>query len=104
MPKDLFNVGQIENQSANYVHATIQAWNQCPSIVKKQLDEQYKKINTVTTELRECKLKLNQKKAEFDRHAKVEMQVELTKYKDKIEQQFRKKAEEDKLKMNKLKV
>jgi len=32
------------------------------------------------------------------------MQVELTKYKDKIEQQFRKKAEEDKLKMNKLKV
>lgn len=45
MPVDLWNT---ENSTAQYVEATLKAWNQCPSIVKKQLDEQHKKIKDIS--------------------------------------------------------
>lgn len=101
MPKDLWNT---ESSTAQYVEATLKAWNQCPSIVKKQLDEQHKKIKELDEKLRSANLRVNQKKDEFNRHAQVEMKLELQKHKDKVEQGFRKKLEEDKLKMNKQKV
>lgn len=101
MPVDLWSA---ENSTAQYVEATLKAWNQCPSIVKKQLDEQHKDIKKLKEELRAANLRLNQKKNDFNRHAAVDMKIELQKHKDKVEQGFRKKLEEDKLKMNKQKV
>ena len=79
--------GQPETNDAavNYVAATLHAWNQCPTIVKKQLDEQYLEIRTLREELRTATLKLNQKKQEFERTSAVEMKVQLMKHKDQIE-------------------
>lgn len=101
MPADLWNT---ESNTAKYVEETLKAWNQCPSIVKKQLDEQHRKIKKLNEDLRSANLRLTQKKNEFNRHAAVEAKIELQKHKDKVEQGFRKKFEEDKLKMNKKKV
>jgi hypothetical protein len=43
------------------------AWNQCPTIVKKQLDQQMHEIKGLKEQLRSATLKLNQKKADFDK-------------------------------------
>ena len=51
-----------------------------------------------------CNAKLNQRKQEFERHAGVEMKVALLKHKDKIEQGFRQKLEEEKKSLTKKKV
>ena len=82
----------------DYVQATLHAWSQCPTIVKKQLDEQYFEIKKLKEELKSATLRLNQRKQEFERHAAVEMKVELNKHKDKVEQMFRQKLEDEKIK------
>lgn len=101
MPVDLWTT---ENSTAQYVEATLKAWNQCPSIVKKQLDEQHKEIKELRDQLKHANVRITQKKNDFNRQAALEMKVELQRHKDKIEQGFRKKFEEDKLKINKQKV
>ena len=88
----------------DYVQATLHAWSQCPTIVKKQLDEQYFEIKKLKEELKSATLRLNQRKQEFERHAAVEMKVELIKHKDKVEQMYRQKLEDEKLKQTKAKV
>jgi hypothetical protein len=88
----------------DYVTATLHAWSQCPTIVKKQLDEQYFEIKKLKEELKSASLRLNQRKQEFERHAAVEMKVELIKHKDKVEQMYRQKLEDEKLKQTKAKV
>ena len=55
-------------------------------------------------ELRTANLKMAQKKADFDRVASVEAKLELTRHKDRTEQAFRKKLEQERLKMNKSKL
>ena len=100
MPADLWS----NDNTAQYVEATLRAWNQCPSIVKKQLDEQHTQIKELREQLRHANMRISQKKNEFNRQAAVEMKLELQKHKDKIEQGFRKKFEEEKLKQNKQKV
>ena len=95
---------QPEVGSVDYVAATLNAWNQCPTIVKKQLDEQYQQIKQLKDELRQVTLKLNQRKAEFERHAAVEMKVELIKHKDQIDSMYRQKLEDEKQKLTKKKV
>ena len=88
----------------DYVAATLHAWNQCPTIVKKQMDDQYQEIMHLKEELRSANLKLNQRKQEFERHAAVDMKVDLIKHKDKIEALCRQKLEDEKVKLNKKKV
>jgi len=88
----------------DYVAATLHAWNQCPTIVKKQMDDQYQEIMQLKEELRSANLKLNQRKQEFERHAAVDMKVDLIKHKDKIEAVCRQKLEDEKVKLNKKKV
>lgn len=49
----------IQNVSdRDYVAATLNAWNACPSIVKKQLDEQFSEIAELKSKVREGELKL----------------------------------------------
>lgn len=88
----------------DYVTATLKAWSQCPTIVKKQLDEQYQQIRQFKEDLKQANLKLNQRKQEFERHMAVEMKVDLMKHKDKMETMFRQKLEDEKMKLNKKKV
>ena len=88
----------IQPGTVDYVQATLPAWNQCPTIVKKQLDEQFQEIKKLREDLKSATLKLNQRKQEFERHAAVDMKVELIKHKDKIETIFRQKLEDEKLK------
>jgi hypothetical protein len=40
------------------VAATLNAWNNCPGIVKKQLDKQASQIEQLTGNIRELNLKL----------------------------------------------
>jgi len=90
--------------SLDYVAATLSAWNQCPTIVKKQLDAQYEEIRQLREEVKLASAKLNQRKQEFERHAGVEMKVALLKHKDRIEGSFRQKLEEEKKALTKKKV
>jgi hypothetical protein len=62
------------------------------------LDEQFQEIKTLREQLKSATLRINQRKQEFDRHAAVEMKVELIKHKDKIELIFRQKLEDEKIK------
>ena len=86
------------------VAATLTAWSHCPGIVKKQLDKQSAEIMQLRAELRVAQLKLNTRKSDFDRVAKVETHLELTRHKDKIEGTFRKKLEDERLKMNNIRL
>jgi hypothetical protein len=92
------------NGGMDYVAATLHAWNQCPTIVKKQMDDQYQELVLLKEQLRSANLKLNQRKQEFERHAAVDMKVDLIKHKDKIEALARQKLEDEKVKLNKKKV
>ena len=92
------------NAGMDYVAATLHAWNQCPTIVKKQMDDQYQELVLLKEQLRSANLKLNQRKQEFERHAAVDMKVDLIKHKDKIETLARQKLEDEKVKLNKKKV
>jgi hypothetical protein len=47
-------------------------------------------------DLKAAKLRLNQRKAEFERQAEVDMKVQLLKHKDQLEASFRQKLEDDK--------
>lgn len=51
----------------DYVAATLTAWNNCPTIVKKQLDKQSEVIESLSLQLRETNLKLTQRKGEMER-------------------------------------
>lgn len=51
--------GSPEVGTVDFVAATLNAWNQCPTIVKKQLDEQFQQIRILKEELRSATLKLN---------------------------------------------
>lgn len=88
----------------DFVNATLAAWNQCPGIVKKQLDQQHDEIKSLKEKLKAATVRLNQRKAEFERHAAVEMKVQLLKHKDHIENAFRQKLEDEKKNMLKNKV
>ena len=105
-PKDQAPPGEggPEVGSMQYVEATLNAWNNCPLIVKKQLDDQAQHIKLLTQELRAANLRLNQRKADFERHSAVEAKVELMKHKDKVETMYRQKMEDEKLKATKKKV
>eukprot|EP00347_Sterkiella_histriomuscorum_P004429 403360492 len=92
--KTILNQEQI--QTKNYVSATLQAWNQCPSIVKKQLDEQSKEIKELKSILKEQELKLKMKKNDFDKVSGLEMKKDLMKHKEKIESIYRQKMEDEK--------
>ena len=54
-------------QAKDYVAATLHAWNNCPSIVKKQLDKQQEQIAELNTKLKEAELKLVMRKNEFEK-------------------------------------
>ena len=88
----------------NLVNATLAAWNQCPGIVKKQLDSQQQEIRNLREQLKASTVRLNQRKAEFERYANVELKVTLLKHKDQIENSFRQKLEDEKKNMLKKKV
>ena len=76
----------------------------CPTIVKKQMDEQYKEIMKLKSELKTANLKLKMKKNELEKEIKITNQVELIRFKDEIELAFRQKLEEEKLKNIKRRV
>jgi hypothetical protein len=88
----------------DYVAATLTAWNQCPTIVKKQLDQQFMEIKQLKEDLKAATLKLNQRKSDFDRQAAVEVKVELMKHKDKMDLSYRQKLEDEKKALMKQKV
>ena len=52
-------VGSPDHGSVDYVAATLNAWNQCPTIVKKQLDEQYQEIKKLKEDYKTVTLRLN---------------------------------------------
>ena len=57
----------VDNPTKNYVAATLQAWNACPGIVKKQLDKQNDEIAELKAKIREQDVKLQMKKNDFDK-------------------------------------
>ena len=61
----------------DYVAATLNAWNNCPTIVKKQLDKQSEEIESLSLQLREVNLKLTQRKHEMERTFQAQMKSEL---------------------------
>jgi hypothetical protein len=57
----------VELNTKDYVAATLNAWNNCPGIVKKQLDKQANEIYELTSQVKELNLKLTQRKTDFER-------------------------------------
>ena len=88
----------------DYVAATLNAWNNCPTIVKKQLDKQSEEIESLSLQLREVNLKLTQRKHEMERTFQAQMKSELLKHKERIESIYREKLDDEKRKVLKLKV
>ena len=43
----------------DFVNATLTAWNQCPGIVKKQLDTQFEEIKSLKEQLKGATVRLN---------------------------------------------
>ena len=91
-------------KAKDYVAATLSAWNACPSIVKKQLDQQSDQIGELNSKLREAELKLNMRKNEFERLAGAKMKSELMKHKENIEKIYNRRLEEEKRKLLKQRV
>jgi hypothetical protein len=50
------------NEARDYVAATLNAWNSCPGIVKKQLDKQQQEIYELSQKCKEYELRLSMKK------------------------------------------
>lgn len=48
----------VESPAKNYVAATLQAWESCPGIVKKQLDKLNDEICELKGKLREADVKI----------------------------------------------
>lgn len=69
----------------DYVAATLNAWTNCPGIVKKQLDKQSGEIVSLKESVRDLTLKLTQKKYEAEREAKSQMKAEILKHQQKVE-------------------
>jgi hypothetical protein len=44
------------NGGMDYVAATLHAWNQCPTIVKKQMDDQYQELVWMTCQVQICRV------------------------------------------------
>lgn len=57
----------MKTQTKDYVAATLSAWQNCPGIVKKQLDKQATEIETYKSQIRELNLKLTQRRTDFER-------------------------------------
>jgi len=68
---DLSEVLFQKKEEVDYVSATLKAWNMCPTIVKKQMDEQYKEIMKLKSELKTANLKLKMKKNELEKEIKI---------------------------------
>ncbi|CDW74020.1 UNKNOWN [Stylonychia lemnae] len=91
-------------KTKDYVSATLMAWNNCPSIVKKQLDEQSKEIKELRMQIKEFELKLKLRKNDFDKVQGVEMKKDLMKHKEKIESIYRQKLEDEKRRILKMQM
>lgn len=91
-------------QTKDYVAATLHAWNNCPSIVKKQLDKQQAEIAELNSKLKEAELKLVMRKNEFEKSQNAALKNELMKHKEKIEGIYKLKLEDEKRKILKQRV
>lgn len=83
----------------NYVAATLHAWNNCPTIVKKQLDKQQSEICELNQKIKEYELKLVMRKNDFEKAQSAALKAELMKHKEKIESIYRVKLEDEKRKV-----
>ena len=94
------NNDQTANSATkNMVAATISAWNSCPLIVRKQLEEQAKTIREQKELLKEYELKLRLKKNDYDRVQGIEAKKEIMQHKERAEALFRQKLDDEKRKM-----
>jgi hypothetical protein len=77
----------------------LNAWNNCPGIVKKQLDKQASEIDELSVQVRELNLKLTQRRTDFERLHQTTMKSDLMKHKEKIEAIYKEKIDEEKRKL-----
>ena len=89
----------VENPTKNYVAATLNAWNQCPTIVKKQLDRQNDEIAELKGKLREATVKIQMKKNDFEKAQAAQMKKDLMKHRENIENIYKRKLEDEKRKL-----
>lgn len=69
------------------VDATINAWNSCPSIVKKQLDQQYSVIKIYKEQIEDLQYKLGLRAKEFEQRMNIDSVRDLDKKKKELERQ-----------------
>lgn len=69
------------------VDATINAWNSCPSIVKKQLDQQYSVIKIYKEQIEDLQYKLGLRVKEFEQRMNIDSVKDLEKKKRELERQ-----------------
>lgn len=91
-------------QTKDYVAATLNAWNNCPGIVKKQLDKQASEIENLNSTVKELNLKLTQRRTDFERQHQTQLKSDLMKHKEKIEAIYKEKLDEEKRKLLKGRV
>ena len=94
----------VQNPTKDYVAATLNAWNACPTIVKKQLDKQNEEIADLKAKLREADLKIQMKKNDFEKLQAATMKKEIMKHKENIEIIYKRKLEDEKRKLLKQRV
>eukprot|EP00350_Pseudokeronopsis_sp_OXSARD2_P010551 CAMPEP_0170567990 /NCGR_PEP_ID=MMETSP0211-20121228/80843_1 /TAXON_ID=311385 /ORGANISM="Pseudokeronopsis sp., Strain OXSARD2" /LENGTH=156 /DNA_ID=CAMNT_0010889621 /DNA_START=1505 /DNA_END=1975 /DNA_ORIENTATION=+ len=83
----------------NYYQVSKGVLSSCPDIIKKQMEEQNREIRELKMKIKEQDLRLNMKKSEFDKVNSAHMKKEILKHKEKIEQIFRTKLDEEKRKV-----
>ena len=83
---------------------TLNAWNNCPGIVKKQLDKQNQELAETRSKLKESELKLAMRKTDFERVHSLNMKKDLMKHKENIEAIYKRKLEDEKRKLIKQRV
>ena len=86
-------------KTKDYVAATLNAWNNCPGIVKKQLDKQNQELAETRSKLKESELKLAMRKTDFERVHSLNMKKDLMKHKENIEAIYKRKLEDEKRKL-----
>ena len=94
----------VQNPTKDYVAATLNAWNACPTIVKKQLDKQNEENADLKAKLREADLKIQMKKNDFEKLQAATMKKEIMKHKENIEIIYKRKLEDEKRKLLKQRV
>ena len=86
------------------VRATLTAWSTCPSMVKKEMDMQYKEMHLLRARVEELEDQARTRRDDIMRREGEKMRREVTVAREKLENEMRVKLAEERRRLGNLKI